>query len=39
MFNLIKDDFDENIQDIMDSINKILNDNKQSNLEECKKEL
>ena len=24
MFNLIKDDFDENIEDIMNSINKIL---------------
>ena len=26
MFNLIKDDFDESIDDIMDSIDKILND-------------
>lgn len=28
MFNLIKDDFDDNIEDIMNSVNKILeNDN------------
>lgn len=40
MFNLIKDDFDENMEDIMDSINKILNDSeKNNNIEECKKEL
>lgn len=25
MFNLIKDDFDENIDDIIDSVDKILN--------------
>ena len=25
MFNLVKDDFDENIDDIMNSINEILN--------------
>ena len=35
MFNLIKDDFDENIDDIMNSINKIL-DEKEN--EEKKKE-
>ena len=26
MFNLVKDDFDENMDDIMNSINKIIND-------------
>ena len=26
MFNLVKDDFDENMDDIMNSINKILNE-------------
>ena len=26
MFNLIKDDFDENMDDILDSIDKLLND-------------
>ena len=25
MFNLVKDDFDENMDDIMNSINKIIN--------------
>mgnify|MGYP004629948105 FL=1 len=35
MFNLIKDDFDENMDDIMNSINKIL-DEKEN--EEKKKE-
>lgn len=25
MFNLVKDDFDENMDDILDSINKLLN--------------
>lgn len=33
MFNLIKDDFDENTDDILNSINKILNeDNKQKQM-------
>ncbi len=27
MFNLIKDDFDENLEDIMKSVNDILNEN------------
>lgn len=39
MFNLIKDDFDENMEDIMDTINRILNDSENNNIEECKKEL
>ena len=26
MFNLVKDDFDENMDDIMNSINKIINE-------------
>ena len=26
MFNLVKDEFDENMDDILDSINKLLND-------------
>ena len=28
MFNLVKDDFDENMDDIMNSINKIINEPK-----------
>lgn len=31
MFNLIKDDFDESIDDIMDSVNKLLNDRDEEN--------
>lgn len=31
MFNLVKDDFDENMDDIMNSINKIINDEKEEN--------
>ncbi len=31
MFNLIKDDFDENIEDIMNSINKILEEKEEDN--------
>lgn len=26
MFNLIKDDYDENLDDVMKSVNKLLND-------------
>lgn len=35
MFNLIKDEFDENIEDIMNTINKIINekDNKNTKTE------
>lgn len=39
MFNLIKDDFDESLEDIMNSVNKILeNDEKKEDedLGECK---
>ena len=37
LFNLIKDDFDENIDDIMNSINKILeNDTENKEKEEIK---
>jgi len=31
MFNLVKDDFDENMDDIMNSINKIINDENEEN--------
>ena len=31
MFNLIKDDFDENMEDIMNSINKILEEENKEN--------
>ena len=31
MFNLVKDDFDENMDDIMNSINKIINNEKEEN--------
>lgn len=36
MFNLVKDDFDENMDDIMDSINKMLEteDNKENEEED-----
>ena len=40
MFNLIKDDFDENIDDIMNSINMILEndtENKEKELKEKEK--
>ena len=39
MFNLIKDEFDENTEDILTSINKMLEKNKKENkTEENKKE-
>lgn len=34
MFNLIKDDFDENLDDIMDSINEILDQEKEEKINE-----
>jgi hypothetical protein len=37
MFNLVKDDFDENMDDIMNSINKIINDENEEK-EENKKD-
>ena len=37
MFNLVKDDFDENMADIMNSINKIIN-NENEEKEENKKD-
>ena len=30
MFNLVKDDFDDNMEDIMNSINKMLEDDTES---------
>lgn len=33
MFNLIKDDFDENLEDIINSINSILNEDKKQEKE------
>ena len=39
MFNLVKDDFDENMDDIMNSINKMLeNDIESEESEDTKKE-
>ena len=39
MFNLIKDDFDDNMDDIMNSINKMLeNDTENKEIEDTKKE-
>ena len=38
MFNLVKDDFDESMYDIMNSINKILNEEEENNKEEKKEE-
>ena len=39
MFNLVKDDFDENMDDIMNSINKMLeNDVENEKTEDTKKE-
>ena len=32
MFNLIKDEFDENIEDIMNTINKIINEKDNKNI-------
>lgn len=33
MFNLIKDEFDENIEDIMNTINKIINEKDKNDIE------
>ena len=38
MFNLVKDDFDENMEVIMNSINKILNEEEENKKEEKKEE-
>ena len=39
MFNLVKDDFDDNMDDIMNSINKMLaNDTENEETEDTKKE-
>ncbi len=38
MFNLIKDEFDENSDDILESINKMLENNKQKDNEENKED-
>ena len=38
MFNLIKDEFDENADDILNSINKMLENNKQEKEEKIDKE-
>ena len=38
MFNLIKDEFDENTEDILTSINKILEKNKKDKEKEKNKE-
>ena len=38
MFNLVRDDFDENSEDILKSINKMLEQNKELKEEEKKNE-
>lgn len=38
MFNLVKDEFDENSDDILESINKMLQNRKQENEENEEKE-
>ena len=38
MFNLVKDDFDENSDDILNTINKMLEKNKQENDNKDKKQ-
>ena len=38
MFNLVRDDFDENSEDILNSINKMLEQNKEWKEEEKKNE-
>lgn len=38
MFNLVRDDFDENSEDILNSINKMLEQNKELKEEENKNE-
>ncbi|CDC06522.1 MAG: hypothetical protein V8R82_00470 [Clostridia bacterium] len=38
MFNLVRDDFDENSEDILNSINKMLEQNKELKEEEKKNE-
>ena len=37
MFNLVKDDFDENSDDILNSINKLLEKNKKEKKKKMKK--
>ena len=37
MFNLIKDDFDENMDDIMETINKMLEENEEDENKEKSK--
>ena len=39
MFNLVKDNFDENSDDILNSINKMLEKNKKEKEEEQEKEI
>lgn len=39
MFNLVKDEFDENSEDILNSINKILEGNKKQEKVEKNKEI
>lgn len=36
MFNLVKDDFDDNFDDIMNSINKMINGNEENKVKENK---
>ena len=38
MFNLVRDDFDENSEDILNSINKMIEQNKEIKEEEKKNE-
>ena len=33
MFNLVKDDFDENFDDILNSVNKMINQNEETKVE------
>ena len=38
MYNVIKDEFDENIEDIMNTVNKIINEKENKNIEIEKEE-
>lgn len=38
MYNVIKDEFDENIEDIMNTVNKIINEKENKNIETEKEE-
>ena len=38
MYNVIKDEFDENIEDIMNTVNKIINEKENKNIEIKKEE-